>query len=211
MPVMILGEIGSRCSFTWWLRLSMWGLMWTGLPTLCTILWFIAVRWRAMPSTRRCLVLSLQWAVAFYGGCEAPMLGEWTASVPALPNLTWGKSFLPWYAYPMVGSSWHLGVYSWSICCVRQRWDRFSTWVHIVRRVWATEVTSLHARLIRPPLPEVLGSTTLICCWEPEGMLDRRPRSASQIDKRSEEGRYVVKFSLSTLIVGWRSDVVHYS
>jgi hypothetical protein len=38
--------------------------------------------------------------------------GELTASVPVLLNLTWGKSFLPGDAYPMVESSRHSGVYS---------------------------------------------------------------------------------------------------
>jgi hypothetical protein len=71
-----------------------------------------------------CLVLSLQWAVVPFGGCEAPWAwifgGELTASVPALLNLTWGKSLLPGDAYPMVESLWHLGMYSWSSYCVRQ-------------------------------------------------------------------------------------------
>jgi hypothetical protein len=50
------------------------------------------------------------------GGCEAPRAwifgGDLTASIPALPNLTWGKSFLPGDTYPMEESSWRLGVYS---------------------------------------------------------------------------------------------------
>jgi hypothetical protein len=62
-------------------------------------------------------------------------LGELTTSVPPLPNLTWGKSFLPQDAYPMAESSWCWGVYSWSICSVRRRWDKISTWIHTIRCV----------------------------------------------------------------------------
>jgi hypothetical protein len=53
-----------------------------------------------------------------FGGCEAPPSrvwifgGESTASVSALLNLTWGKSFLLGDAYPMTESSWCLGMYS---------------------------------------------------------------------------------------------------
>jgi hypothetical protein len=54
-------------------------------------------------------------------------LGELTASVPALLNLTCRKSFLLEDVYLMAESSCRLGVYSWSICCVRWLWDRFST------------------------------------------------------------------------------------
>jgi hypothetical protein len=51
-------------------------------------------------SARHCLVLSLQWAVVPFGGCEAPPLGvdihgELFDSMSALLNLTWGKSFVP--------------------------------------------------------------------------------------------------------------------
>jgi hypothetical protein len=62
-----------------------------------------------MPSARRCLVLSLQWEVTPFRGCEAPRVlifdGELTALVPTLLNLSWGKSFLPGEAYPMIESS----------------------------------------------------------------------------------------------------------
>jgi hypothetical protein len=54
--------------------------------------------------------------LASFGGCGAPWAqifgGELTALVPALLNLTWGKSFLPGDAYPLAVSSWRLGVYS---------------------------------------------------------------------------------------------------
>jgi hypothetical protein len=45
------------------------------------------------------IVLSLQQGVTSFGGCEAPRArifgGELIASVPTIPNLTWGKSLLP--------------------------------------------------------------------------------------------------------------------
>jgi hypothetical protein len=67
---------------------------------------------------RRCLVLSLQQAVAFFRGCEAPwaeIFGrKLTTLIYAIPNLTWGKSRLPEDAFLMAESSCHLGVYSWS-------------------------------------------------------------------------------------------------
>jgi hypothetical protein len=66
----------------------------------------------------------------------------------------------------MAESSWRLGVYSWSCCYVRLRWDGFNIRVHTVRCVWASTVTSLHARLIWPPLHEVLVSAMLIRLWE---------------------------------------------
>jgi hypothetical protein len=57
-------------------------------------------------STRRCLVLSLQWVVVTFRGCAAPWAkvfdGEFTASALALLNLTYCKSFLPCDTYPMV-------------------------------------------------------------------------------------------------------------
>jgi hypothetical protein len=105
-----------------------------------------------------------------------------TTLVPALPNLTWGKLFIPGDAYPMAESSWHLGVYSWSCCCVRQRWDRYSTQVHIVICVWAPMATFLHARFLRPLLLEVLGSAMLIHFVE-------RPRVRSIGDPGSCPGR----------------------
>jgi hypothetical protein len=36
---------------------------------------------------------------------------ELTAPLLVLPNLTWGKLFLPGDAYPMAKSSWCLGMY----------------------------------------------------------------------------------------------------
>jgi hypothetical protein len=48
------------------------------------------------------VVLLLQWAVAPFGGCEpspppssVDIDGELSASMPALLNPTWGKSFVP--------------------------------------------------------------------------------------------------------------------
>jgi hypothetical protein len=33
MPGTVLGDVASRCCFTWLLSLPTWGLMWTGKPT----------------------------------------------------------------------------------------------------------------------------------------------------------------------------------
>jgi hypothetical protein len=48
-----------------------------------------------------------QWRL--FGGYEAPQAwifgGELIAQVPALPNLTWGKLFLPGDTYPMAEPS----------------------------------------------------------------------------------------------------------
>jgi hypothetical protein len=53
--------------------------------------------------------LLLQQAVTSFRGYEAPWArifdGELTVLVPATPNLTWGKSFLPGDAYPLAESS----------------------------------------------------------------------------------------------------------
>jgi hypothetical protein len=57
----------------------------------------------------------------------------------------------------MAESPWHLGMYSWSCCCIRQRWDESSTRVQTIRCVWAPAAMSLHARFLRSPLPEALG------------------------------------------------------
>jgi hypothetical protein len=95
------------------------------------------------------IVLSLQQEVTSFGGCEAPRArifgGELIASVPTIPNLTWGKSLLP---------SWHLGVYSWCCYCIRQRWDRFSTQVYIVRCTWAPMAMSIRVGLLWSPLAD---------------------------------------------------------
>jgi hypothetical protein len=135
----------------------------------------------------------LQWAVAPFGGCEAPRArvfgGELTASIPTLPNLTWGKSFLPGDAYPMAESSWHLGVYSWSCCCVRWRWDGFSTRVHTIRCTWAPTATSLHARFLCPPLLKVLGLAMLIRCGRPSGAFYWGLGFLPRFNKRGGMGR----------------------
>jgi hypothetical protein len=41
---MILGEVTSRCGFTWRLSLPTWGSMWMGLPTLYTGLRSVAAK-----------------------------------------------------------------------------------------------------------------------------------------------------------------------
>jgi hypothetical protein len=142
---------------------------------------------------------------------KLPGLGDLTASVPAPLNLRWGKLFLPWDAYPMTESSWHLGLCSWSTCYVRRQWDGFSTRVDIFRCVWAPTANSLRARLLRPPLPEVMGSAMPIHCKEPPGMLDQGPVSMSRTNKRGREGKQVSKLCLPALIIGWRSHDVDYS
>jgi hypothetical protein len=54
--------------------------------------------------------------VASFRGCEARWArifgGELIASVLAIPNLIFDKSFLLGDVYPMVESSWCLGMYS---------------------------------------------------------------------------------------------------
>jgi hypothetical protein len=54
-----------------------------------------------------------------------------SVSIPTLLKLTYDKMFLPGEAYPVEGSSWYLGVYSWTRY-VKWRWDGFPTRVHIV-------------------------------------------------------------------------------
>jgi hypothetical protein len=46
----------------------------------------------------------------------------------------------------------------------------------------------------------------LSICGKPLGMLDQGLRSLSQVDKRGERGRWVVKSPLPVQIVGRRSD-----
>jgi hypothetical protein len=106
----------------------------------------------------------------------------------------------------MVEPSWHLGVYSWSIHYVRQRWDGFNTRVHTVRCEWAPAATSLRAKHLRLPLPEVPELAMFIHCGKPPDVFDRRPGSPPRVDKRGGMGRQVVKSLLPVLIIGWRSD-----
>jgi hypothetical protein len=155
---------------------------------------------------------SRRWCLS--GDVKPPGLGylvELTALVPALPNLTWGKSFLPGDAYPMAESSWHLGVYSCSCCCIRRRWDGSSTWVHTIKCVWAPVATSLHARFLWPPLPEVLGSAMLIHLWEAPGCIPPGTRVPTPGQRDRWDGSQVAKSWLPALIVGWRSDGMDYS
>jgi hypothetical protein len=130
-----------------------------------------ALPWDVKPA----LVPSLQWAVVPYRGMWNPRVwifcGELT--VPTLLNLTRSKSFLPRHAYPISETSWHLGVYLWSIYYVRQWWDRFSTWVRAIRCVWAPVAMSHHDRRLRLPLPKASGRQMLIRYWRPPDVFGR--------------------------------------
>jgi hypothetical protein len=46
--------------------------------------------------------------------------------------------------------------------------------------------TSLHARLLRPPPPEVLGSVMLIRCRKSPGAFYRGPEFLPQVDERRD-------------------------
>jgi hypothetical protein len=114
-----------------------------------------------------------------FEGCEAPRAwifsGELTIWIPTLPNLVWGKLFLPWDSYPLAESSWHLGVYSWSSCYVRRRWDGFCTWVRTDGCVWVPAPTSLRVRRLRPPLPKAPWLAMLIRYGKPPCTFDQGP------------------------------------
>jgi hypothetical protein len=131
---------------------------------------------------------------------------ELSALMPALSNLTWGKSFLPWDAHLMAESSWYLGMYFWPSCYVGRWWDGFRTWVHTVRCTWAPAAMSLCARHLRPSLPEAQSGQRLSVCGRPPGMLDQGLGSLRQVDERGRRVRRVVKSRSPMLIVGWRSD-----
>jgi hypothetical protein len=146
------------------------------------------------PTTRRCLVLSQQWAVVPCRGCEAPRAwifgGELTAWVPVLLSFTWSILFLPGCVYLMSEASRRLGTYPWSIYYVRQWWDRFSTWVRVVRCAWASVATSHHDRRLRPPIPEALGLAMLIRYWKPPSVFDRRPGSCLRLREAGRVNRW---------------------
>jgi hypothetical protein len=87
-----------------------------------------------------------------------------TASVLALSNLTWGKSFLPRDL-----SHGRVIMVLRRVFLVKRRWDGSSTQVHTIKCAWAHAVMSLCVRFLRPPLPEVLGLLMLIHLWEAPG------------------------------------------
>jgi hypothetical protein len=93
-------------------------------PPPRTILQHVAIRRGDIASYQAlsCLV-AIVGSGAFPGDVKPSGLdigGELTMWIPALPNLTWGKSFLLGDAYLMVEPSWCLGVYPWSSCYCRQ-------------------------------------------------------------------------------------------
>jgi hypothetical protein len=73
------------------------------------------------------------------------------------------------------GSSWHLGMYSWSGCYVRQRWDGFYTRVFTIRCTWVSVATSLCAKRLRSPLPEAWSRQCLSVVGCPRAWLTSGP------------------------------------
>jgi hypothetical protein len=67
-------------------------------------------------------------------------------------------------------------AYGWFSYYIRQRWDRISTRVHAVRRIWAPVATSHHARHLMLPLPKALGLPMLIHYWKHPDTFDQRPK-----------------------------------
>jgi hypothetical protein len=96
--------------------------------------------------------------------------------VPVLLNITHGKSFLPSGACPLAESWCHLGVFPW-YSDVKQWWDGFYIRVRIVRCPWVPTVTSRHASLLRPTLPEAWSGRCLSTCGSPRARLTGGPGS----------------------------------
>jgi hypothetical protein len=139
-----------------------------------------------------CLVIAVNGG-AFWGMWSPPGVdidGELSTSMRALLNLTWGQSFLPWDAHLVAESSWYLGTYSWPSCYVRWRWDRFHTQVHTIRCAWVPVARSIHARRLRPPLPDARSGQRLSICGKPQASLTeglspcpRSMREAGGVDR----------------------------